>query len=36
MRSYTCRSKILDNQTEPYQDYGGEWHIQGIDMPLPV
>ena len=26
---YLCRSRILDNGTEPYQDYGGEWHIQG-------
>lgn len=24
-----CRSNILDNGTEPYQEYGGEWPIQG-------
>jgi hypothetical protein len=26
------RSKILDNETEPYQEYGGKWPIQGVSV----
>ena len=33
---HLCRSRILDNGTEPYQDYGGEWRIQGTLPTTPA